>query len=110
MRWSIPLLVFVASVLAEELAPVPRPVGVVYLLTLINEPKNNPETIDQGINNEIPKDNVGKSQPAVLLIQAIPDTEDLSDGVYFRPADDKPLSEPEVNKNKINKLVFHQFP
>jgi hypothetical protein len=102
MRWSIPLVVLLVGAFAEDNEPAPRPVGVVYLISVLNEPRYEPEAVETGISNDIPEENVkAKTQPGFLLIQAIPETEALSDGVYFRPADGKPLENPEVSRRTL---------
>lgn len=96
MRWSIPLVVLVLGVCAQEQQS-PRPVGVVYFISFLNEPKDELETVEGGLSNEIPQENLKpRTLPGILLIHAIPENEALNDGVYFRPADGKPLETPEV--------------
>lgn len=100
MKWSLPLLFLVAAVLCDDDAELshksanPRPVGVVYLIDLITEPKTEDIVDDGGISNTIPNESF-KSKGNLLLIRPIP-IDQAGDGVYFRPENGQPLAEPEV--------------
>lgn len=105
MWWSTPAALLILAVFSSKAedkkvliskVEIPKQVGVVYLIDLVNEPKYQPEAIDGGISNNIPVENPKPRPPGFLLIHAIPEQEALEDGVYFRPVDGKPVEAPQV--------------
>lgn len=83
--------IIVAAVADEkEVTAFIKPVGVVYKIGSINEFK-----WDADHRNKISE---GKSElnSGYLLIEPIPDTDNLEDGIYFRPANGKPVPKTEV--------------
>lgn len=90
MRWNIPLVVLGAVIVnckADESQPATNSKGdVVYLIDLVNSGH-----IGQGQGNS------KEHQPSYLLTDPIP-IDEAGDGIYFRPENGKPLTEPQVSE------------
>lgn len=78
------------SVLAET-SNTPKKVGVVYLIDVFSS-----RDADNSASNAIAESDQ-KRLPSLLLINPLPDDDNLPDGIYYRPADGKALDKPEVH-------------
>lgn len=95
MAKSVLVLLFGTVVLlvlsrAEDAAGKP----VIYLIGDLNGDFRNSRLRSNSIPKEGEEDLGGEG---ILLQDPIPEDEALEDGVYFRPADGKPLDHPEVS-------------
>lgn len=101
------VVVFLAAFASAQIARTsePRKVGVVYLVDVLSSSRSPSSSDDDALTNSIP-DSTPSLVPSLLLISPIPDTEDLPDGVYFRPVDGQPLDKPEVS---VKIFIFYSM-
>lgn len=90
----VTVVLFVATIaFADE-----PPKRVVYLIDVFSSGD------DKGQSNAIPESDQ-KSRPSLLLINPLPDDDNLPDGIYYRPADGKALEKPEVYVFKFTYII-----
>lgn len=95
MKWSTSLLV-IASVCLWAAAEDEKVGGVVYLIEKLQSPVD-------GAEEKVPENKIGKHvDGGVELSDPIPETEALPDGIYYKPADGKPLEPKTVSCELIS--------
>lgn len=104
MMWSTRCLV-IASLCLWAAAEDVKVGGVVYLIDKLQSPVDGVEKVPE---NKIAKHVEG----GVELGDPIPEGEALADGIYYKPADGKPLAPKTVSSESISStllVLFGQF-